>query len=203
MKYLIDVPIDDVMRILFAVGFLVYYVWQNRSHDKTQARLFEQLAMSKNGTLKRGGIFSPTRLYLSHNYGEVVVYSAMGSRSKRPETVLECAALPQKNFSIKIIPVVLVTGGLWLGQRIVLKERAFDDTFIVQGKDEAAAKSFLSADIRQLLLTIKDNLPLITIQKGRLKMSVSILISDADKFDMFINDGYAFIQKAVEVSGSW
>lgn len=183
--------------IFFAVILAVVY-FIRKQQSKALMILLEQQALKRNALVNKGGLFSSyPRLSLIHEGLEVVVRSVAGGRNRPPYTYIECKFDSPKTFSMSISGKLSLAGlaKVFGGQDIIVNNPAFDDAFVVRGSDEMIVRNFLSPDVQEKFLNLKESKSCFSIKKNKFELHVPMLFKSEQQYDDFIEMGLALLSQ--------
>ncbi len=99
-----------IIGLTITFGWIIAWVFHSRSYKSLLENL-ELIAIEKNGTIKKGKLFSLPKLYFTHDGKDVEVSSASTGVSGESEryTYVLFSGLDFKGFEFRILPKSVLT----------------------------------------------------------------------------------------------
>lgn len=186
--------------VIVFVVVLIFVYFKHKKQSAKQKEILEQQALKRNGTVKKGGFFSYPRLNIPQEMNEVSVYSVPGGKNRPPYTYVTCDLNSTRNYKIKICRECRIFGiGTVFGQDVKINNPAFDEAFVMQGSDEMIVQEFLTPEIQEKLLQMKEYNSTLTIKKSKFRFYIPQIPKDEQQYDQLIDIGLALIKRAQEM----
>jgi hypothetical protein len=188
--------------IAVIIGLLGFHDYKRRSTEP-----LERQALKRNGTLTGGSFYlkgeSP-HLQFNHDGFSFDVHWIFPDEAPS-FTVIDVSFESIRDYHLKIYQKS-VLNKLWffsLFDGAVFEDiqinNAFDDEFVVQGNDEAFARSLLTDKIQRKLLAYKMMRPGLRFRKGRFTIKVPLKLRNDQDYDEFIALALLFCDRLKEM----
>ena len=190
----------EFMPIVFVVlvsGIIIVVMQQE---IKRQQTLYEEQAQKRNGTCRKGGLFSYPKLILPYGEQGVEIYMRPGSRNSPPYTFIKSRLNLLRKYHLRICREIRLFGiGTVFGQDIQVGNAEFDEAFVVQGSDTMIVRTFLQHQIQQSLLHIKAWSPRLEVKEERFVFRVGRVMKSSEEMDAFIEVGLELLKRIGEM----
>ncbi len=176
--------------------FVIAYILQRRNSTKLR-RIFKRTASKRNAKIVEAEFLSLPTLIFNHNKLAVEVCSYPPRRHTVASTQIETEISTADKHSIHISPegifstlVKNISGG-----EIQIGYSKFDDSFQIKTNDKSFLRSILDRKIQHELLSLKQFAPSLTLENGRLNLTLRVRISDEKMLDNFLRIYLAILNK--------
>ena len=181
--------------VIIFIFFLLYFT--HRLRVSAMMISYQRQAAKRNGTIQKRFLSNP-RLNLMDDGKTISIYEVAGGKHSPPHTNMKGELEIGGNVRIIVEREDVVTKiGKSLGLHdFHIGDPGFDDFFLIRGSDEFMVLTFLSPEIRDHILRLKDRSSRVRIEKNVFEFAVEGRLKEDGEYDQFIEAGLAILDKA-------
>ena len=190
-----------LLPIVFVVGLFVIIALIYKVSNKGLRETLQRQAAKRGGYVEEKFYHFFPRLVIPYVDKKVIVYSTPGGKNSPPYTHLKFKFSSSKNIRLTVYKEGLFSKfGKSLGmQDLIVDDPTFDESFIIQGKDEMQVRQLLSSEVKEKLLTLVSWNMNLSINRSSVRLCVpSVLKTDTD-CELFIDAGLTVVRKIMQL----
>lgn len=183
---------------LFLIGILIVIIYFRRRKAQNMINFLAPIARKQNARLVPSYflLFLP-RLIFTVDGREAKVSFSPGSGGHPPSTYIKYTLNSRHKYYVRIFPEDEFTKSIikFALKDIQLNDPAFDKLYIVQSKDEMIIPSFLTQEIRDVLIELKLLKPSICIDQRNVFMSIPSIPKVEKEYDLLFEATQLILQR--------
>ena len=178
---------------LFVVGLFLFYFLKSRHHRI----LLQKQAIKRDGKVVQHALIFPKLIFSWQNY-QITSFITLPAKTN-PTFVIVSAVVSHLKPCVLVVerknPWIPAMNIVFGSKKISTGSFAFDQDFTIFAKDEESPKLVVNPQLQQMLLAIKEQNPLISLQGNTLTVRASRSAHNTQEIDALIDITIVLLQQ--------